>query len=49
MKVSVIIPVYKVFGQDEKSYVEGNKIRIGFGGAVQTVAFLPADLFDLLD
>ncbi len=28
----VIIPIYRVYGQDETSYVEGNKIRIGFGG-----------------
>ena len=29
----IIIPVYRVYGQDEGSYVEGHKIRIGFGGA----------------
>ncbi|MGN0162376.1 MAG: clostripain-related cysteine peptidase [Candidatus Ornithomonoglobus sp.] len=28
----VIIPIYRVYGQDETSYVEGSKIRIGFGG-----------------
>lgn len=28
----VIIPIYRIYGQDENSYVEGHKIRIGFGG-----------------
>ena len=29
----VIIPLYEVYGEGGKKYVEGNKIRIGFGGA----------------
>lgn len=30
----IIIPIYEVYGKTgEKSYVEGDKIRIGFGGA----------------
>lgn len=29
----VIIPIYRVYGKDESSYIEGSKIRIGFGGA----------------
>ena len=29
----VIIPIYEVYGADGGSYVEGRKIRIGFGGA----------------
>ncbi|MGN1116218.1 MAG: hypothetical protein ACI4TH_06605, partial [Candidatus Ornithomonoglobus sp.] len=28
----VIIPIYRVYGRDEAGYVEGSKIRIGFGG-----------------
>lgn len=28
----VIIPIYRIYGQDEDKYIEGNKIRIGFGG-----------------
>lgn len=29
----VIIPLYEVYGENGNKYVEGNKIRIGFGGA----------------
>ncbi len=29
----VIIPIYEMYGGEEGSYVEGSKIRIGFGGA----------------
>lgn len=28
----VIIPVYRVYGEDEEHYIEGNKIRVGLGG-----------------
>lgn len=29
----IIIPLYEVYGENGNKYVEGNKIRIGFGGA----------------
>jgi hypothetical protein len=32
----VIIPIYRMYGKSEEEYIEGNKIRIGFGGVKLT-------------
>ena len=36
----VIIPIYEVYGKNDGTYVEGSKIRIGFGGAKVTEKLL---------
>lgn len=36
----IIIPIYEVYGKNDGTYVEGSKIRIGFGGAKVTEKLL---------